>query len=113
MNSTGESRGLLIPGKGVSTGPEVEVRGTPTAAIGTLAQQQGQLGPRGRATAGWAQVLSLEATGSEEHLLAPEQGSKTYGRGGVGNSDLSFAPAFQKLQEVRFFPRLMVAGRSR
>lgn len=97
----------------MSTGPEVEVRGTPTAATGTLAQQQGQPGPRGRVAAGWAQVLPLEATGSEEPLLAPEQGSKRYGRGGVGNSGLSFAPAFQKLQEVRFFPRLMVAGRSR
>ena len=81
--------------------------------LGTLAQPRGGPRPHGRGAGGWAQGLSLEATGSEKPLLAPEQGSKRYGRGGVGNLGLSFAPVFQKLQEVRFFPRLMVAGRSR
>lgn len=111
MNSTGESRRLSIQGKGCEHRPRG--RSEWNAAIGDT-------GPAaGRAKAAWqsdwrlAQVLSLEATGSEKPLLAPEQGSKRYGSGGVGNLGLSFAPVFQKLQEVRFFPRLMVAGRSK
>lgn len=48
-----------------------------------------------------AQGLSLEATGSEKPLLAPEQGSKRYGRGGVGNLGISFAPVISETPESK------------
>lgn len=81
--------------------------------LGTLAQQQGELRPRGRATGGWhrGSVLKPQDLRSPCWLLSRE----VKGMAGVvwGTWVLVLPQLFQKLQKVRFFPRLMVAGRSK